>query len=286
MVQGDGIVITIIFERYALAASLIYLKNKGSDREKIIEGKKEDMQMEEMNNSGVEKEFDLRVFWGIIRKNIILIIVASLVFAGVFFAYSKFFITKQYEANAVLIVNNMNATDGKNYATTAELSAAQTLADVSAILIKEEPVLEPVIKNLGLNTTVDSLSKKISVSSLNSTQVIKITMRDSDATRAKNVVAEITKVAPPIIKDTVKAGSVEVVRDSKISNNGAPVSPNSMRNGIIGGLVGFVLIIVFVFVRELTNNTFKTEDDVLNSLNIPLLGIIPFVDAKEFNKSV
>ena len=40
MVQGGGIVITIIFERYALAASLIYLENKESDREIIIEGKK------------------------------------------------------------------------------------------------------------------------------------------------------------------------------------------------------------------------------------------------------
>jgi capsular polysaccharide biosynthesis protein len=33
------------------------------------------------------------------------------------------------------------------------------------------------------------------------------------------------------------------------------------------------------------NNTFKTEDDILNTLNVPLIGIIPEVDGKEFNKS-
>ncbi len=248
--------------------------------------KKGDLQMDEMNNSRAEKEIDLRVLWGIIRKNLIPIILVTVLFAGAFYTYSKFFIKKQYEANAILIVNNVNTNDSKTYATTTELNAAQSLADVYAVLIKSDAILGPVIENLDLNTTAESLQKSINVTSMNSTQVIRITMRSTNASYAKEVIAEIVKVAPPIIKDTVEAGSVKVVSDATISNNGAAVSPDSRRNGIIGALVGLVLILAFVFIREFTNNTFKTEDDVLNSLGIPLLGIIPSVDTKDFNKNV
>ena len=84
----------------------------------------------------------------------------------------------------------------------------------------------------------------------------------------------------------VHAGSVEVVNGATISNNGSPVSPDSNKYALVGGLIGFILVMAFIFVREFTNNTFKTEDDIINTLNIPLLGIIPSVDSKEFNKSV
>ena len=64
------------------------------------------------------------------------------------------------------------------------------------------------------------------------------------------------------------------------------MSPSTKKYALIGGLIGLVLTLIVIFVREFTNNTFKTEDDISRTLNIPLLGIIPSVDEKEFNKNV
>ena len=91
---------------------------------------------------------------------------------------------------------------------------------------------------------------------------------------------------PPIIKDRVEAGSVEIISEAKISNNGNPVSPKTARNTAIGGLVGLILMFAVVLIKELLNNTFKTEEDITEKLNMPLLGVIPAVDVKEFNKNV
>ncbi len=238
--------------------------------------------MEEKVENSKEREIDLKVIYNIIRKNIIVILLVTFVFALVFFLYSKFFIAKKYEASAVLIVNNIS--EKNSTVNSAELIAAQSLADVYSIIIKSDTVLNEVIGNLNLSTTPEVLKKSINVSTVDSTQVINISMRSTQPEYAKQVVEELIKVAPPIIKDKVEAGSVKIISEARISNNGAPVSPNSSRNLIIGALIGLVLILAFVLVRELANNTFKTEDDIVNTLNIPLLGIIPEVDSKEFNK--
>ena len=131
----------------------------------------------------------------------------------------------------------------------------------------------------------ETLNSRIDVSAVNSTQVVRITMTHTNAEFAQKVVAEIVEVAPPIIADKVEAGSVKVISASKISNGGKPVSPNLRRNALIGAAAGLVLVLLLVFLRELTNNTFKTEDDILSTLNVPLIGIIPEVDGKEFNQS-
>lgn len=229
-----------------------------------------------------ETEIDLRVIFAVIKKNIIPIILVTVIFGVAAFLGSKFLIAKQYQASATLIVNNKS-----NNTTTinqTEITAAQNLADVYAIIIKSDTVLQQVIDNLKLNMTYEQLSKSISVSAVNSTQVIEISMKNTDAEFAKKIIADIVRIAPPIIADKVEAGSVKVISEAKIANNGNPVSPNSAKNAFIGAVIGLVIVLAIIIIKELFNNTFKTEDDVTNTLNIPLLGVIPMVDVKEFNK--
>lgn len=251
--------------------------------------------MEENTEKVQESEIDLRVILDILRKNIIPLILVTVIFGAAFGVYSKFFITKQYSASSLLIVNNKN--NESTVYSSSEITAAQNLADVYAIIIKSAAVLTPVLEDDQLRSefskhnsqTYEKLRNCINVSSQNSTQVIKITMTDTDASYAKAVVGCIVEKVPEIIEycfDLSSDDSVKEVDEVQIDNNGRPVSPNTTRNAIIGALIGFVLTLAVVFIREFANNTFKTEEDIGNALSIPLLGVIPSVDAKEFNKNV
>ncbi len=246
----------------------------------------------EENNGGVKQsEIDLRVVLEIIRKNIIPIILVTVLFGAAFYVYSRYFVTKQYQASAMLIVNNNSSTTVVN---NTEITAAQSLADLYAILIKSDTVLNPVLEDENLkeqypmhnSMTYEKLRDSLSVSSVDSTQIISVSMKSTDMFYARDVLASLIKTAPDGIMEMVEAGTVSSFTDSKIDNNGKPVSPNSRRIAIIGALLGFVIALAIAFLRELTNNTFKTEDDIAKSLGIPLLGMIPAVDTKEFNKNV
>lgn len=230
-----------------------------------------------------EQEIDLRVIFGILRKYLITIIIVTVLFGIGAYLYSSFFIAKQYSVSAMIIVNNKS--NEKTTVTTTELTAAQNLAEVYSIIIKSDTVLQQVIDNLQLNMSYEQLNSRISVSAVNNTQVVKISMTNTSAEFAQKVVAEIVEVAPPIIVDKVEAGSVKVISASKIDNSGKPVSPSLRRNALIGALAGMVLVLLIVFLKEMFNNTFKTEDDILNTLNVPLIGIIPEVDGKEFSQT-
>ena len=231
-----------------------------------------------------ESEIDLRAILLLLKRNLALLIVVSALFGVVTFLFSKYFLPKKYQASAMIIVNNLS--DDQATVNSSEILAAQNLADVSAIIITSDTVLQEVINREHLDMSCDELRKCVSVSSVNSTQVINISMIHEDPDIAKAVVASIVEVAPPIIREDVEAGSVEDVGDATLSNNGAPVSPNSTRNALIGAAAGLALALAFVFITEFTNHTFKTEEDVTDVLKIPLLGIIPAVETKEFNKNV
>ena len=236
--------------------------------------------MDEVKEQKSEKEIDLRFLFEILKKNIIPLVLVTVIVGAMSFFGSMLFIPKQYEADAMLIVNNKQ-TDNQGVGS-GEIIAAQNLAEVYSIIIKSDTVLQQVIDDLKLNMTYEQLYKAISVSSVDSTQVISVKMRSTDADFAKKIIADVVKVAPPIIADKVEAGSVKVISEARISNNGNPVSPNLTKNAMFGAVIGFVITLAVVFIKAFFRNTLKTENDITNTLGIPLLGIIPEIDEKEF----
>ena len=197
--------------------------------------------MDEVKEQKSEKEIDLRFIFEILKKNIIPLVLVTVIVGAMSFFGSMLFIPKQYEADAMLIVNNKQ-TD-KQGVGSGEIIAAQNLAEVYSIIIKSDTVLQQVIDDLKLNMTYEQLYKAISVSSVDSTQVIS---------------------------------------EARISNNGNPVSPNLTKNAMFGALIGFVITLAVVFIKAFFRNTLKTENDITNTLGSPLLGIIPEIDEKEF----
>ena len=236
--------------------------------------------MDEVKDQKSEKEIDLRFIFEILKKNIIPLVLVTVIVGAMSFFGSMLFIPKQYEADAMLIVNNKQ-TDNQGVGS-GEIIAAQNLAEVYSIIIKSDTVLQQVIDDLKLNMTYEQLYKAISVSSVDSTQVISVKMRSTDADFAKKIIADVVKVAPPIIADKVEAGSVKVISEARLSNNGNPVSPNLTKNAMFGAVIGFVITLAVVFIKAFFRNTLKTENDITNTLGSPLLGIIPEIDEKEF----
>lgn len=236
--------------------------------------------MDEVKEQQGEREIDLRFIFDIIKKNIIPLVLVTVIAGAASFFGSMVFIQKQYEADAMLIVNNKRS--DTTAVGSAEIIAAQNLAEVYSIIIKSDTVLQQVIDDLKLSMTYEQLKKSITVSTIDKTQVISIKMRSTDPEFAKEIIADVVKVAPPVIKEKVDAGSVNVISEARVSNNGNAVSPSLSKNAMFGALIGLVITLAIVFIKAFFRNTLKTENDITNTLGIPLLGIIPEIDEKEF----
>lgn len=223
---------------------------------------------------------DLRELFYIIRNNIVAIIAVTVLFAVAGGMITMFMITPMYAASATLIVNTRQ--DQSATVTNDQLNSAKNLVDTYAIIIKSDTVLNTVIDNLGLDMSYTLLLNSVTVSAVDSTQVMQISVQNEDPALAKSIVAEITSIAPDIIVDKVEAGSVKVISEARAGEK--PVSPSLKKNVAIAALLGLVISAGFVLLREMLNNTFKSDEDIQKNLGIPVLGVIPRVEDNDNDK--
>lgn len=224
-----------------------------------------------------EYEIDLREIFFLLKKKALVIIASALLCAVAGLLITMFLITPQYEASAKLIVNSRQ--DQSANITNDMINSAKNLVDTYSIIIKSDTVLDQVIENLDLDIKYTALSNRVNVSAINSTQVMRVAVQDPNPEVARQIVSEITKVAPEIIKETVEAGSVKVVSEARASE--APVSPNKAKNTILAGMLGFIVCVAVIILKDMFNNTFKSDEDIRKYLDMAVLGVIPHVESEE-----
>lgn len=204
-------------------------------------------------------------------RHLPILLLSAILGAALGFGVSKFVLTPEYEATALMIVNTRQDTSAN--VTSDQINSATKLVETYSIIIKSDTVLQQVIDNLHLNMTYAQLSEKVSVAAVNSTQVMKVTVVDPSVSTAKAICEQITLLAPDLIVESVEAGSVKVISQAK--GNADPVSPNVMRNTVVACLVAFMLCAGVIIVRMLLDNKINTEADVTKYLDLPVLGVIP-----------
>lgn len=231
-----------------------------------------------------EKEFtiDIMQILYLLKRSIALILVITIIFATGGFIGTKLFITPKYAATSKMMVSNKMSTaenqqvnQGNNL---NDIQASQVLVKTYGIILKSDKVLNKVIENLNTDESVESLKNKITVTALDQTQVMEIKVIDTNPDKAKQIMTEITKVAPEIIVDSVGAGACNVLDEAKVTSK--PVSPNVKKNSILAGLLGLFISLLIVIGKEFINNTVKSEEDISEKLGLPVLGVIPKVGGK------
>ena len=222
-----------------------------------------------------EETIDLREIIFLLKNNLLSIIATTLVCAILGFLVTNFLITPKYEASATMIVNSQQNQTSANL-TNDMLTTAKNLVATYGIVVTSDTVLNQVISELNLNETYEQLAGEVSVTAVDSTQVMKIAVQDENPAQAKAIVAKIVEIAPAAIQDAVEAGSVKVISDARVGD--APVSPNKDTNTAIAGLVGLAVSVGVIFLKEMLNNTFKTDDDIQKHLGFTVLGVIPYVE--------
>ena len=228
-----------------------------------------------------EKDYetiDLRELLLLLKKNLLGLIAVTVLFAAAGYLISEFVLTPKYEASATMIVNSQQNVAGQTTITNDQITSATKLVDTYSVILTSYTVLEKTIEDLDLDIDYEDLLEKVTVESVNSTQVMKIAAQDEDPQRAQQIVASIVEQAPDIIIKTVKAGSVEVISQPKVADE--PVSPKKIINTVIAGMLGLLLSLVFVFLRNMLNNKFMTDTDINKKLGLTVLGVIPQVSMK------
>jgi len=211
----------------------------------------------------------------LLKRNIVLLIVLSIIGGALGFSVANYVIPPVYEASAKMIVNTKKSEDYS--ITTDQITSAQNLVKTYSIIIRSRTVLEGIIDKYDIDTTYEELQEMIGVSAVDGTQVMEVSVKNTDGVLAKNILTEILKTSPKIIMDSVEAGSVKTIEDAYLSDE--PVEPNKMQITVLSALVGFMAALFIIIARFAMDTTYKSKKDVVEDLGIPVLSVIPDIES-------
>ena len=122
---------------------------------------------------------DLLEILRLLKKNLLVIFAVTILLAVAGYLVSAFAMTPQYEASATLIVNSReDQATTQAPITNDQLTSATKLVDTYAVILTSDTVLDKTISNLNLNMSYSDLVERVRIESVNSTQVMKITVKD------------------------------------------------------------------------------------------------------------
>ena len=215
---------------------------------------------------------DLREILHILKKNKHILIIVPLV-AMIVAAFISFFVLRPvYQSFTVLMVNKAHSGEHAPLIQYHDLLIAGKLVQTYGEIAKSRSVLEEVIELENLETTVEGLSGQIQVSPLKNTQLIKIAVNDTDPEKAARIANRVADVFMVKIVEIMRVDNVKVV-DKAVAPN-TPIKPNKKLNIIIAGVLGLMVAVGLVFLKESLDRTIKTSDDVKKHLELPVLGNI------------
>lgn len=233
-----------------------------------------------------------------IVRNHWILAVATLLVVFVATAGYTFTRTPQYTAKAELLatyrgtasstsstVSGGDLNSGANYLN----SQIQTYPQ----LVKTESVLQPVIDELGLRTTVSGLAGKVTASNPSDTMLVDISVNDPNpksASQIANGVAESLKkqVTSTIYSDDgdkiISPVNLDIVQQAYAPSS--PSSPNIKLNLAVGVVAGAVLGVVVALMRDLLDRRVRSDTDVTSVCTAPVLGSLPRTETFEANAPV
>lgn len=244
------------------------------------------MSILERNIEEEEYEIDLLRLAGVLWQHIVIIIVTTVLAAGIGFGCARYLVTPMYEAKALMYVNNSSISLGGGALTfsTGELSAAKSLVDMYAVILKTRTTLNTVIQRSGVDYTYEEISKMVSAASENGTQIFSITVKSSDPQEAALIANTVTEVLPNKISDTVEGSRVNVVDRAVVPRH--RVSPSYTKWTAIAGLLGLVVCCGVVLLVDMMDDIIRDEEYLTQNYNLPILGSIPDLMSRQDEQSI
>ncbi len=233
--------------------------------------------MENFKDSASEYIDLSKIFRHIVRRWY-LIVIAGILAGAIGFCYAKFYITPTYRAKSVMLVELRNSHyDEMNY---EQVTIAEKYVATFADIIRTNYVLEDVIDKLNLKETPSSLASKISVYEDEGTFLITVTIDHVNPKAALKILQALDEsVVEKVIEKFGSNYVQEWDKPTMVSN--APVSPSVSRYTVVGGMAGVVIALAIIILFALLNNKVKSVADLQRVVDMPVLGIIPSLQALE-----
>ena len=259
---------------------------------------------------------ELRQLWHIIQKHFFVLIFMAIIGACAGYGVAKFVIAPTYSSATSMLVNRsaddtstatVNLSDQqadvqlintyKNLIISSNVlgtvsdklenpapivvqkakdAVYETLADGTRRLVTpaQKEITKPSNKTK-YQLSVDELKSMVTISSQQNSQVFSINVKSKDPKLAADVANEVADVFKDKIGGFMKINNVSIIDSAKA--NKKPVSPNTKLFTLAGLVFIGGLTFLYMLIKELSDTTIKSPDEVSQLFGMTNLGVIGHV---------
>lgn len=230
-------------------------------------------------------EVDLQELLMLYLRKWWMIILCAVLAGAIAFGGTYFLMTPMYKANVSVYVNNNRENPEDGYVSYNDLSTSLRLVNTYINIVTSNRVLEKVSEALNYDYSAAELAGCLSAEQKNSTEIFLVYVTHSDPEEAARIANAVAQVAPDEIASIIEGSSARIIDYAKVPTQMA--SPNYTTMTLLGAIVGVLIAIVSITVRQLSDTRIKDEDDLVRLFNIPILGRIPDLgQMEESNETV
>lgn len=216
------------------------------------------------------EEIDLKELFDFIKDRLGLIVIITAAVSIIGCIYGLLIQTPMYKSYTTVVLSGSESSNTS--ITTTDITLNKNLINTYAEIVKSRRILDQVIENLDLDIKYGTLSSRVSVSALNNTEIIKITVNDEDPNIAMDIANETAKVFSNEIASLYKMDNVNILDNAIASEN--PHNINVLKQLVIYVLVGLILGLGVVFMIFYFDRTIKSLEQIEQKTKLPILGSV------------
>ncbi|MBQ7333084.1 MAG: polysaccharide biosynthesis tyrosine autokinase [Clostridia bacterium] len=242
----------------------------------------------EMNETK-EKEISFSALLQVLRKNIVIILIVTILFGVVGGLYSVLFQETKYVAKAEFYVKNILGTS--DYITDGMLTAGAKIASSCVEAAEKDLLAKKAVRAHGLDKKFEcpeSNAVKYVKSMINASktsvdsQAFSVTVTSSNPEHTYWVILAVQEIMDDVVKeittaseDAISASDLALYEWVETEKDISTVKPSMTKMAVIGAALGFVISYVICFIIYVNDTKVYDEESIKTSFNYPLLGSIP-----------
>ncbi|MCH5187483.1 MAG: hypothetical protein J1F63_03715 [Oscillospiraceae bacterium] len=226
------------------------------------------------NSANAAQTINLLEIWEIFWSRKILIIIC--VFLALVLAFVKvtYFTKDVYSTSGILYVSNRNdvgrSSDDTVYGT--DINTSRLMSTTYMEVLTTRSFLTDVSASVGGGYSWDRIRKMMSISSVNGTELLRVSVSCNSAEDAYNIANGIITNAPAKLGTIFDGGEVKIVELAVVPS--APNGKGLTRMLMLAFLMGLAIGCAIAFVLDYLDTKIHRSDDVAKRYGISILGEI------------
>jgi len=216
------------------------------------------------------KEIDLREALDVLKKHWFVCCAVALIAGIAAFLLTFYVMEKEYTSSVSLYVNNNASSTNVNL---NDINASQKLADTYIVILENGGAFGELSKRLDGEYSANELSDMITLSVVDSTEVVKITAVANNPEEAARICGQFVEIAPDELEKVVLGGVVRVIGEPSINRD--PSAPNVMKTTIAVTIAAGIITSAIYILLAVLDVRIRSEKDITDRYDAAVLGTVP-----------